>query len=135
MKTMHLNLHKKWFDMIKSGEKKEEYREITGYWAVRLIENWKSFSQNAKDMMLTTMNNTSFEEYELKECIELDIKAFDIVHFKNGFARNGKPAPSFDVGLKTIRVGQGKREWGAEPGKRYFVLELGKIIEQANKGE
>ena len=36
METLHLNLHKKWFDMILSGEKKEEYREITEYWKKRL---------------------------------------------------------------------------------------------------
>lgn len=28
MKTLHLVLKKRWFDMILSGEKKEEYREI-----------------------------------------------------------------------------------------------------------
>jgi len=36
MKTLHLNLHKKWFDMIQSGEKKEEYRELTDYWKTRM---------------------------------------------------------------------------------------------------
>jgi hypothetical protein len=30
--TLHLNLHKKWFDMILSGEKKEEYREMKTFW-------------------------------------------------------------------------------------------------------
>lgn len=35
MKTLHLNLKKEWFDMILSGEKKEEYRELTDYWKKR----------------------------------------------------------------------------------------------------
>ena len=30
--TLHLNLHRKWFDMILSGEKKEEYREIKKFY-------------------------------------------------------------------------------------------------------
>lgn len=30
--TLHLNLHKKWFEMIISGIKKEEYREMKPYW-------------------------------------------------------------------------------------------------------
>lgn len=30
-----LPIKKKWFDMIKSGEKKEEYREIKRYWITR----------------------------------------------------------------------------------------------------
>lgn len=36
MKILHLTLKKKWFDMIASGEKKEEYREIKDYWTKRL---------------------------------------------------------------------------------------------------
>jgi len=35
MKTLHLNLHKKWFDMILAGKKREEYRELTDYWKKR----------------------------------------------------------------------------------------------------
>lgn len=36
MKVLHLTLKKKWFDMIASGVKKEEYREIKPYWDRRL---------------------------------------------------------------------------------------------------
>jgi len=35
MRILHLTLKKKWFDMIASGEKKEEYREIKPYWTKR----------------------------------------------------------------------------------------------------
>lgn len=35
--TLHLTLKKKWFDMIFSGEKKEEYRDIKPYYNLRLI--------------------------------------------------------------------------------------------------
>lgn len=37
MKTLHLNLHAKWFDMILAGIKKEEYRQIKPYWNLRLL--------------------------------------------------------------------------------------------------
>ena len=33
-----LPIKKKWFDMIKLGEKKEEYREIKPYWTKRLLK-------------------------------------------------------------------------------------------------
>ena len=36
-KILHLTLKKKWFDMILSGEKTDEYREIKPYWTKRLI--------------------------------------------------------------------------------------------------
>ena len=35
-KILHLTLKKKWFDMIASGEKTEEYREVKPYWTKRL---------------------------------------------------------------------------------------------------
>lgn len=36
MKILHLNLKKEYFDAIKSGEKKYEYREYNEYWKKRL---------------------------------------------------------------------------------------------------
>lgn len=58
MKTLHLILKKKWFDMIKSGEKKEEYREISKHWRSRLLTNDDWF------------------------------KEFDTVTFTNGYAKD-----------------------------------------------
>lgn len=37
MKILHLTLKKRWYDMIASGEKKEEYRVIKPYWDLRLM--------------------------------------------------------------------------------------------------
>lgn len=37
MKILHLTIKKKWFDMILSGDKTEEYREIKPYWRIRLL--------------------------------------------------------------------------------------------------
>lgn len=39
-KILHLVLKQKWYDMIASGEKKEEYREVKPYWDKRLM--WAS---------------------------------------------------------------------------------------------
>jgi hypothetical protein len=39
MKIVTLPIKKKWFDMILSGEKKEEYRELKPYWDKRLSGN------------------------------------------------------------------------------------------------
>jgi len=36
--TLHLTLHKKWFDEILSREKKFEYRDIKPYWTKRLFD-------------------------------------------------------------------------------------------------
>ena len=46
------------------------------------------------------------------------------IMFRNGY---GKDSPSF-VAKCTLSVGEGKEELGAEPGKKYFVLTIHKII-------
>lgn len=59
MKTLHLTLKKKWFDMIASGEKTEEYREIKEYWNRRLLGKTydvvkfrNGYSKNAPSMIV-----------------------------------------------------------------------------------
>lgn len=37
MKILDLPLKAKWYEMIESGNKKEEYREIKKYWIGRLV--------------------------------------------------------------------------------------------------
>ncbi|HDI3137154.1 TPA: hypothetical protein PMB18_002144 [Vibrio cholerae] len=44
MTTLHLTLKKRWYDMIYSGQKPEEYREIKPYWSRRLT-NGKKFDK------------------------------------------------------------------------------------------
>lgn len=38
VKILHLVLKKKWYEMQESGEKTEEYRELSPYWRKRLTE-------------------------------------------------------------------------------------------------
>ena len=96
-----LPIKKKWFDMILSEKKKEEYREIKPYYTTRF-----------KNIHLLSYN-------ELPELWTEEIV------FKNGYSSS---SPSF-TGVVRLTVGTGKPEWGAEPGKEYYVL---KIIEIKN---
>ena len=58
MKILHLNLKKQWFDMIRSGIKKSEYREIKPYWNVRLRKRYDAirfrngYAKNAPSMLV-----------------------------------------------------------------------------------
>jgi hypothetical protein len=104
-KVLHLTLKKKWFDMIVSGEKKEEYREVKEYWAKRFV---KAINYELGFRQL----NASFE-----------LKDFDIVRFKNGYA---KDAPVMDIECLGIELKEGQKDWGAEPGVKYFTIRLGK---------
>ena len=38
MKILYLPLKKQWYEMIESGEKKEEYRLLKPYWEKRLLD-------------------------------------------------------------------------------------------------
>lgn len=91
-----LPIKKKWFDMIKSGEKKEEYREIKPYYSKRF-------------------------EFEDDEELKLHtIQTATTVRFRNGYS-NASPTIECKV---VITKGLGKLEWGAEPNKEYYVLKI-----------
>ena len=96
-----LPIKKKWFDMILSGEKLEEYREIKPYWTSRL-KNIRLLSPNG----LPTLHR----EY---------------IRFRNGYSNN---SPSF-VAKCDLEIGEGNPEWGAEPNNEYYVLKILEIKE------
>ncbi len=112
--TLHLNLKKKWFDMILSGHKKEEYRALSSYWVSRLCDNRKGIEDMLSDIEYIPL---------------LDIKRFDTITFSNAYQKN---RPQFEIELKEIIIGEGFEEWGAEKGKLYFVLRLGEILSTKN---
>ena len=41
--TLHLNLHKQWFDMILGGIKKEEYREMKSFYHLKFLASIKNY--------------------------------------------------------------------------------------------
>src|SRR6478609_2178429 len=98
MKILHLTLKKKWFDMIASGEKKEEYRELKPYWAKRLIDSSRYPSESKNDTQYVPENivfdilNLHKPESVLKAYYS-SLKKFDVIRFTNGY---GKCAPTFD---------------------------------------
>lgn len=95
MRTLELVLKKHWFDMIVSGEKKEEYREITSYWAKRFLSQ------------------------------KIMLNPFFFVRFRHGYA---KDAPETVLHCLDISITEGRPEWGAKPGVKYFVIKLGDFI-------
>ena len=113
MKILNLTLKKNWFDMILSGEKKEEYREVKDYWMKRLA-GIKGCGTSYNFTLLCNAEN-KFKEY-------------DTIIFKNGYSKN---APTIVIECKGIDVKEGNKKWGA-PNYRVFAIKLGKIIETSN---
>ena len=86
-KTLTLSLKSKWFNMIKSGQKKEEYRELKPYWRKRL-----------------------------------KAQRFDILVFTLGYPKKNDIERRLEFKNPKIRIDTGRIEWGAEPGRLYFVI-------------
>jgi hypothetical protein len=72
MKVLELTLKKKWFNMILSGEKKEEYRECKDYWAWRLMSIKGKLYQY--DAIKFTNGYGAHRPWILVECKGLSIK-------------------------------------------------------------
>lgn len=97
-KVLYLPLMEKWFNLIKSGIKTEEYREITPYWKKRLM--WK--------------DNRGVWQY----------KTFSEIEFTLGYPKSSDISRRIRKKLMSIQIGKGKKEWGANPNKVYFVLKI-----------
>ena len=118
-KTLHLNLKRVWFDMIKSGEKKEEYRELTVYYVSAFFDYKKSGLSREKFLEMLIKDDGGLWVY---------LKDFnDVMYFENGYKKLSE-RPRFDIIFDSIDIGTGNPNWGAIPGKKYFILELGKIL-------
>lgn len=107
-----LTIKKKWFDMIREGIKKEEYREIKPYYETRF--------QNLFGVVILEVDD-NYEILQGKDVPE-EIRREPVqeIVFRNGYSPN---SPAI-IAKCRIRLGEGEKEWGAEEGKRYFVLEI-----------
>lgn len=102
---LHLTLTAKWFDRIKSGRKRYEFREAKEYWYKRLVVS------------------TEIDEDDIKKPIRtgkrpMKAKHYDIIRFKNGYQRDAR---WMTVEFKGCQLRRYKGKW-------YFVIELGKIL-------
>ena len=103
-----LPIKKKWFDMIRSGEKKEEYREIKPYYTNRFKKIFPYNIHTNKKELWYMGDRTMPQE----------------IIFRNGYSYN---SPSIKCKCK-LKIGQGKEEWGAELGKEYYILEILEVL-------
>lgn len=107
LKTLHLTLKKKWFEMIASGEKKEEYREIKPYWESRFIDPIAAYDASLSEFIYG------------KGMIE-----FDTIVFRHGYAKN---APTVTVECLGISIGPAKPEWSDNWQGNVFIIKLGEL--------
>lgn len=118
MKTLHLPLKAKWYEMIESLIKGDEYRGITSYWIQRLCVFSDGNRINKSETEFLENNKTFLYSGIYEGNIEF-IK-FTHVKFSYGYT---KRTMTFEI--ESITIGKGKPEWGA-PTEDVFIIKLGK---------
>lgn len=120
MKHLHLILKRKWFELIASGEKTEEYREIKPYWIKRIMMCHKWCAVNP----VTNVSRCLFP----KRCEN----TWNLCNISGGLThvrfRQGYTQTTMLFEIKSISTGLGNPNWGAPKGKEVFIIKLGKRI-------
>lgn len=125
MKALYLVLIGKWYDMIESGEKPEEYRDITPYWLQRIFE-----IINVDDTHYIPLDKNTAKFYAdpahlmfLKEAVAEGVlrPRFKEVTFQRAYPKN---PPRMTRPLVSVSAGTGNPVWGAVPNKNYLKLKL-----------
>lgn len=116
----------KWYDMIESGEKPVEYRDVTPHWMRSIFCRCRgkqltllSFpkGQPYHQFMADVMNMARDGELRCRRTF---------VTFYRGYAKNRKQMTYI---IKGASIGPGgKEEWGAIPSKYYINIELGEKV-------
>ena len=112
---MILPIKKQWFDLIKSGKKKEEYRDLSYYYAARFANMVKQNQKHDDESIQIFIDECRSGKYRHGN-------EFPVV------IRNGYSAASPTLTMYcNLSVGTGKEEWGAVHGEEYFVLHVNRI--------
>lgn len=119
--VLTLTVSKQWFDMIVTGEKTEEYREIKPYWVARLFQN-NSNIVDVRNLASALAGRTDL----LKKYIDAQrivFKQYTHVLFINGYR---KDSPRVKKEIESITIGKPKK--GLCPDKwldtEFFIIKF-----------
>ena len=113
-RVLHFPLKKKWYKMIESGEKPEEYREINHYWAKRIL---KDYPIDWRFRMSMCIEAGKFDMFYGKT-----FGGWDAAHLTLGYPPKDDASRNMVKEIKEIVIGKGNPAWGAKEGKDYFVI-------------
>ena len=122
-RILHLVLKRKWWDMIASGEKSDEYRDITSLYCSRLLVkgDWiylkQYFEYDEEKILIAVKSDTQRAHMNIRW------QDYDAVCFHRGYTNT-----TMTFENDGIEINYGREEWGAEPNKLYFVIKLGKRL-------
>lgn len=110
IKILHLPLKARWYEMQESGEKPEEYREITGYWVKRFLKDFPVMWRIAMDLCIAAGDFTAFHGKEIHPI-------YTHVCFRYGYTKR-----CFINKIDSITIGRGNPEWGAPTDRDVFII-------------
>ena len=137
-RKLNLVLTTKWYDMIESGEKTEEYRLIKQFYIKRFCRDRLStskcdyngvpndcYSADGEHLCEDCVNCDYGTINDWWKCTNEDITEpiYDEVCFHRGYTKTNM---SFII--KDISIGKGKTEWGAPQEEGVLIIKLGEKI-------
>ena len=103
-----LPIKKKWFDMIASGEKKEEYREIKEYYETRFQNLFGAITIYPSSIFVERYEYELLQGNDVPEEIRQD-RVQEII-FRNGYSKNSPQLKCKCI----LRLGKGKEKMEAQ---------------------
>ena len=123
MKNLQLPLKQNWFEMTKSGEKLEDYRELTPYWCNRLM----TFDGEIKPTKFWESIAYGFSKGYFYH--RADFKVFNENIMTLGYPKSTDLERILKLKHNGIEIRTGNPDWGAEPNKLYFVIMHGAVLD------
>lgn len=127
-KNLQLSLKRHWFDLTEAGIKPEDYRNLNEYWAKRLLKKIKTPHGGYLSPMKDFLNGDyDFENW--KSFAGNPFADFTQNTMTLGYPKSTDNSRIIRFEHAGIEIREGNPEWGAEPGKLYFVIKHGKRID------
>lgn len=118
-KTLHIVCKKNWYQMEESGEKPEDYREITSYWIKRLCRYGNGGFYGVDNNCIN--GGCPFKMPSCtRKAIPTDVDKI-CIHY-------GRTARCMTFECNGIYIGRGVEKWGAPADRKVFILKLGKRV-------
>ena len=112
MRILDLHLCFQWYDMIESGEKPDEYREVTPYWCARICKYGSVKRSNGINVCNIDCN------CQLPSCKANVPNNYTHVRLHRGYTKKNMLKE-----IKGISRGIGLRKWGA-PDHEVFIIKM-----------
>ena len=130
MKILYFPIFAKWYDMIASGVKPEEYRDITPHY-IQMLLLFKSESGKYVRLKKTEAEIYSANLDMMQQHIGNGIliyRNFALATLTKGYPKKSDNSRRMTFEVLGIAIGKGNVEWGAPTDRQVFIIKLGSRI-------